>query len=121
MRRLTISYNQAASGIGRDAALAFAEAGASGIVFADLDVGGARDAAEKSKRLASHSDYRCLVVRVDITDVKSVQAMVDSAVKEFGRIDYSVNCAGVPFSSDCCGWTILRSDFGRCTGWHGFK
>ena len=121
MRRLTISYNQAASGIGRDAALAFAEAGASGIVFADQDVGGARDAAEKSKRLASHSDYRYLIVRVDITDVKSVQAMVDAAVKEFGRIDYSVNCAGVNVSSDCCGRTILSSDFCRCTDWHRFK
>ena len=77
------------------------EAGASGIVFADLDEAGARDSAEQSKRLASHSDYRFLVVHVDITDAESVQAMVDGAVKEFGRIDYSVNCAGVNLSSDC--------------------
>ena len=81
--------------------MAFAEAGASGIVFADQDDDGARDSAEQSKRLASHSEYRYLIVHVDITDEESVQALVDAAVKEFGRIDYSVNCAGVRFSSDC--------------------
>lgn len=90
----------AASGIGREAALAFAEAGASGIIFADLDEGGARDSAEQSKRLASHSKYCYLVVHVDITDAESVQAMVDGAVKEFGRIDYSVHCAGMGIDSN---------------------
>ena len=100
VRRLTISNIWAASGIGREAALAFAEAGASGIVFADLDEDGACDSAEQSNRLASHSNYRDLIIHVDITDAESVQAMVDVAVKKFGRIDYSVNCAGVNFSSD---------------------
>ncbi|KAM0804373.1 hypothetical protein BDR22DRAFT_885635 [Usnea florida] len=89
----------AAGGIGREATLAFAEAGASGIIFADLDEAGAHDSAEQSKSLASHSEYRYLVVHVDITDAESVQAMVDAAVKEFGRIDYSVNCAGIGTSS----------------------
>lgn len=32
---------------------------------------------------------------MDVRDDASVQAMVDTVVKEFGRIDYSVNCAGV--------------------------
>lgn len=107
VRKLIISHIQAASGIGREAALAFAEAGASGIIFADLDEGGARDSAEQSKRLASHSKYCYLVVHVDITDAESVQAMVDGAVKEFGRIDYSVHCAGV--SSSCESLWLNRS------------
>ena len=83
--------------------MAFAEAGASGIVLADLDEAGARDSAEQSKRLASHSEYRYLIVHVDITDAESVQAMVDGAVKEFGRIDYSIHCAGVKSSCEICG------------------
>lgn len=80
--------------------MAFAEAGASGIVLADLDEGGARDSAEQSGRLASHPKYRYLIVHVDITDAESVQAMVDGAVKEFGRIDYSIHCAGVKSSCE---------------------
>lgn len=80
--------------------MAFAEAGASGIVLADLDEDGARDSAVQSKRLASHSNVRYLILHVDITDAESVQAMVDGAVKEFGRIDYSIHCAGVKRSCE---------------------
>ncbi|KAL9063308.1 MAG: hypothetical protein Q9161_009532 [Pseudevernia consocians] len=83
------------TGVRTGTILAFAEAGASGIILADLDEAGARDSAEQSKRLASHSHYRCLVVNVDITNVKSVQAMINGAIKEFDRIDYSVNYAGI--------------------------
>lgn len=36
-----------------------------------------------------------MAVKVNVTDAKSVQEMVDVAVKEFGRIDYVVNAAGV--------------------------
>ena len=36
-----------------------------------------------------------LVVHVDVTDAESVQAMVDGTVKEFGKNDYSISCAGV--------------------------
>lgn len=86
---------QAASGIGRETAYSFAEAGASGIVFADLNKSGAQEAADKSKKFAAHPNYRTLVVEVDVTDPAGVQAVVDAAVKEFGRIDYSVNSAGV--------------------------
>lgn len=56
---------------------------------------GAREAAEQSKIVAIQSAYRYLVVHLDVTDPASVQSMVDAAIKEFGRIDYSVNCAGV--------------------------
>lgn len=34
-------------------------------------------------------------MKVDVVDIASVQAMVDLAAKEFGRIDYCVNAAGV--------------------------
>lgn len=90
----------AAGGIGREAAFAFAEAGANGIIFADMNDNGAREAAEQSKIVAIQSAYRYLVVHLDVTDPASVQSMVDAAIKEFGRIDYSVNCAGVGTDSN---------------------
>lgn len=85
----------AASGIGRDTAYAFAEAGAAGIVFADRNRAGAEETANKAKEFANNPAYRGYVVVVDVTDEASVQNMVDTAVKEFGRIDYSINSAGL--------------------------
>ena len=86
---------QAASGIGKETALSFAENGATGVVFADIDENGAAAALEESKNLARNPQYRGLTVKVDVADPFSVHSMVDTAVREFGRIDYSVNSAGV--------------------------
>lgn len=65
------------------------------MLVADINIHGAQETAEKSKQHATHPKYRALGVMVDVTDPASVQDMVDVAVKEFGRIDYSVNSAGV--------------------------
>ncbi|KAI0835632.1 NAD(P)-binding protein [Hypoxylon sp. FL0890] len=85
----------AASGIGKETAFAFVEAGAQGVVFADINEKGAEEAAEQSKEYATNENFRPLVIQVDITDEDSVQNMVDTTVKEFGRIDYNINSAGV--------------------------
>ncbi|KAL8846844.1 MAG: hypothetical protein Q9221_008102 [Calogaya cf. arnoldii] len=85
----------AAGGIGEETAFAFAEAGVSAIAFADIDDQKAAKVAEASKGLAINKDYRTLVIAVDVTDPTSVQRMVDETVKEFGRIDYNVNAAGI--------------------------
>ncbi|ETS80725.1 hypothetical protein PFICI_08254 [Pestalotiopsis fici W106-1] len=85
----------AASGIGKETAIAFAEAGAKGVVFADINDEGARAAAEESRQYAKHAGYRALAIKVDVTDAKSVQDLVASAVKDFERIDYAVNSAGI--------------------------
>jgi len=84
----------AASGIGRDTAYSFAEAGVSGIVFADYNEAGAQETAEQCKKFAKNALYRGLVVAVDVTKPASVQEMVDTTVNQFGRIDYCVNSAG---------------------------
>ena len=65
------------------------------MIFADIDEESARAACEKAMTLATHPQYRGTAVRVDVTDPTSVQSMVDAAITEFGRIDYSVNSAGV--------------------------
>ncbi|KAJ4394905.1 hypothetical protein N0V93_004125 [Gnomoniopsis smithogilvyi] len=90
-----ILSSQAASGIGRETALAFAEAGAKGVIFADINLDGAQKAADESKQGARHVEYCALAIQLDIANDASVQSLVAAAVNEFGRIDYAVNSAGV--------------------------
>ncbi|KAL9092220.1 MAG: hypothetical protein Q9159_000979 [Coniocarpon cinnabarinum] len=85
----------AASGLGREIAFTFAERGAAGVVFADINEAGAISAAEESKEYATHFQYRSIACRIDVTDEHSVSACVALAVEEFRRIDYAVHCAGV--------------------------
>ena len=68
---------------------------------------GATETAEKCKTFATHHGFQTLVVDVDVTDASSVQDMVDTAVKEFGRIDYNVHCAGVLFIFFCLAGSIV--------------
>lgn len=65
------------------------------MAFADINKEGALAAAEESKKLAKDASFKAIAVKVDITDEASVDNMVQTALKEFGRIDYSVNSAGV--------------------------
>ncbi|KAM0168511.1 hypothetical protein ACHAPF_010930 [Botrytis cinerea] len=88
-----------AAGNGEETGFAFAEAGASGVIFADLNIEGAKASAEKSKEFATNPQYRTLALEVNTTEPGSVQAMVDFTIKEFGRIDYFVNSAGVGATS----------------------
>ncbi len=65
------------------------------MVLADINEEGAQAAAEESSKLATHPSFRAIAVKVDITDETSVENMVEVALKEFARIDYNVNSAGV--------------------------
>lgn len=64
-------------------------------MFADLDEKNAASSAEESKQFATNEKYRTAVVKVDVADAGEVQAMVNFVVREFGRLDYAVNSAGV--------------------------
>ena len=77
----------AASGIGRAAALGFAEQGAS-VVAADINEAGVQETA------ASIGDH-ALAVKVDVADAQSCQSMVDMAIEIFGRLDVICNNAGI--------------------------
>ena len=50
---------------------------------------------EKAADEISANSGRALVRRVDVRDEKQVRELVDSAVKEFGKLDVMVNNAGV--------------------------
>ncbi len=79
----------ASQGLGRAMALKFAEAGAD-IVAASRTRAKLEDAAEEVRKLGR----KCLVVPTDVTKSEQVNAMVEAAVKEFGKIDVLVNNAG---------------------------
>ncbi|KAI0189865.1 oxidoreductase [Astrocystis sublimbata] len=86
----------AGSGIGRECALMFAERGARAVVFADLSLETATDASEESKGIATAQGYKTLALEVDVRVRASVKDMIAKAKDAFGRLDYAVNCAGVP-------------------------
>jgi NAD(P)-dependent dehydrogenase (short-subunit alcohol dehydrogenase family) len=74
---------------------AFAEAGAEGIICADIQGDQAARVAQESIALATFPNFRSLGFALDITDSQSVNSLVEFTVKEFGRIDFLVNAAGV--------------------------
>lgn len=80
----------AATGLGREAALAFARAGAR-VVLADV---AAMDA-EETAHLIATAGGKALFVPTDVTRADQVEAMVVTAVTEFGGLDYAFNNAGI--------------------------
>ena len=79
----------AARGIGRGIALRFADEGAH-VVVAELDV----DTAQVTVGEVEAKSRRALAVECNVTQAASVQAAVERALDEFGRIDILVNNAG---------------------------
>ena len=76
-------------GIGRAIAVGFAREGAY------VAVNAAHEAtAEETSRLIYESGGAALAIQADVTDEEQVRRMVDTAVKEMGRIDILVNNAG---------------------------
>lgn len=55
----------------------------------------AEAAALESREMATNAGYKTLVVQVDVTKEAEVDCMVEETVREFGRIDYAFNSAGV--------------------------
>lgn len=77
-------------GIGKAAALALAKSGVR-ILIADVsqkDIGGAVSDLQAAGGEAAGFD-------VDVRDEAQVQKMVDACAKNFGSVDYLVNCAGI--------------------------
>ncbi len=81
--------------IGRAAASLFAQEGAS-LVLADLSL----EAAEATAHAISDQSRRIVSTQVDITDVGSVDAMVDLCAREFNRLDCAFNNAGINLPAD---------------------
>jgi NAD(P)-dependent dehydrogenase (short-subunit alcohol dehydrogenase family) len=79
----------AASGIGRTAAFAFADAGAS-VIVADLLADKGLAVVAEIERRGGHAAF----VRCDVTEETDVANMVQTAVDRYGRLDCAYNNAG---------------------------
>lgn len=80
----------AASGIGRAAALAFAQQGVRVAVVDSNEAGGQ----ETVQQIAAAGGTACFV-KADISQEAEVQAMVAQTVEQLGRLDYAFNNAGI--------------------------
>jgi len=80
----------AGSGLGEAISVLFAMNGAT-VVLADLDVEGA----ERVLRQIEQDGGKGRVVKTDVSNPDEARALVEVAVKEFGRLDVAVNNAGI--------------------------
>jgi NAD(P)-dependent dehydrogenase (short-subunit alcohol dehydrogenase family) len=80
----------AGGGIGLATASAFAEAGAS-VVVADRDAALVEAAADQLRS----AGRQALAVTCDVTDRDQVKAMIEHAVRAYGRLDAAFNNAGI--------------------------
>jgi NAD(P)-dependent dehydrogenase (short-subunit alcohol dehydrogenase family) len=80
----------ATSGIGRAAAMVFAEEGARVVVAGRRVVEG-----EETVRLVESVGGSARFVRADVTDEADVRALVEAAIEAYGELDCAFNNAGV--------------------------
>lgn len=88
------------TGIGRGSALALAEYGAD-VVLAARRPEPLESTAEEIEALGR----RALPVATDVTIPEQCQQLVDAALREFGRLDILVNCAGGAETKSLRRWT----------------
>ena len=112
----------AASGIGRQTALAFARRGAD-LAICDIDGGGLREV----QGLAEEMGRRCFKEVVDVAQAWQVEEFSRNVFREMGRVDVLVNNAGVAcggrferMSLDDWQWIVGVNFWGVVHGCHFF-
>jgi NAD(P)-dependent dehydrogenase (short-subunit alcohol dehydrogenase family) len=90
LRGKKILVTGAASGIGRETALAFAREG-SILLLSDIDADGLEELAGELSELSTE----CRTYSADVTKWDQVKEMADQVMKEFGGLDVLLNVAGV--------------------------
>jgi NAD(P)-dependent dehydrogenase (short-subunit alcohol dehydrogenase family) len=90
LRGKTVLVTGAASGIGRETALAFARRGAD-LVVCDVDEGGCGRTAEDARALGRMASAHA----VDVADAERMRAFADAVHAEVEAVDILVNNAGV--------------------------
>ncbi|TCR88031.1 acetoin reductase [Rhizobium sp. BK376] len=96
----------AARGIGAGIASDLAEKGAH-VVIADLNA----DAAQQTASKISSAGGSAIAVAVDVSNRKSVKALIEETVWRFGRLDVMFNNAGI--SQTCPFLDVTEEDFNR--------
>ena len=80
----------AGMGIGRAIALAFAREEV-GVVVADVNTA----AGEETVRLIQETGGKAVFAQCNVSAKEDVKMMVETAVSQFGRLDYAINNAGI--------------------------
>lgn len=78
------------SGIGRSTALVFAREGAA-VVVSDVNEAGGHETVKMCEQAGS----KAVFIKGDVSRPEDCEAMVDLAVKKYGRLDYACNNAGI--------------------------
>src|SRR6476646_4794402 len=78
------------NGIGEAMVRRFAREGAK-VVIADINLNAAEKVAEDLRK----EGFEALACRVDVTSKQDVEAMVNKAENEFGKVDILANIAGI--------------------------
>jgi len=101
-----------ARGLGLAIAQSFAKEGARGIVLFDIQPQETMDLAVASVEKFLSKDARCIAIRGDVTKESELEDAVATTVKEFGRLDYSANFAGIvgPLGAT---WDVKTEEFKR--------
>ncbi|KIV80062.1 hypothetical protein PV11_07591 [Exophiala sideris] len=81
-----------ARGLGNAIGVSFAKEGARGVCLIDIQDEATFD---EGKKNVEKYGAKVLCIRADVTKEADVERAVDEAVKEFGRIDYAANFAGI--------------------------
>ena len=79
----------ASSGLGLQMAKGFAKQGADLVIMARR-IERLEKIAEEIRALG----VKCLPLKCDVTDTESVNKAAEAAIKEYGKVDILVNCAG---------------------------
>ncbi len=90
MKDKVVLITGGSSGIGKAAALAFAKEGARVSVAARRIPEG-----EETVSQIKEAGGEAIFVQTDVSKVPQVQALVEKTVKEYGRLDYAFNNAGI--------------------------
>jgi len=87
----------AGSGIGLESSILFAQEGAD-VLLVDVNL----EAAERAAKIVNqkYPNVKALAVKADVGKEADVQAAVDTAKKEFGRLDIMFNNAGIMHPDD---------------------
>ncbi|MBN2502382.1 MAG: SDR family oxidoreductase [Anaerolineales bacterium] len=80
----------AASGIGRECAILFAENGCK-VVVSDVVVAGGEETVE----LIEQTGGDAIFVKTDVSDPEECKTLVEKTVETYGRLDYACNNAGI--------------------------
>ena len=85
----TVVITGASSGLGRQMSYAFAENGADLVILARR-----LERLEELKKELNKYDVKVLPIKCDVTSTEDINHAAELALKEFGKIDILVNCAG---------------------------